>query len=503
LAPGPAERTHGAAAVVQRIISKPVWRYLAALGVVAGSAVAAELLFRLTGSNRLSMVFLAGVLLAAYGLGSGPAYLAAGAAFFVYNFYLVEPRFSVTFESEDVITLAVFLAVAMLTGNLTGRVRDQAARAQARAKATSDLFEATREFSGSSEETFIRERLAVRLAAAARGEAVVKDRTSLALSNEAVAPDPRLLADLAAFEGPKGGAASQPSLEGGWLMRQLRTEEGPLGVAAWRTLGEPLTSDEETLLEILADVGAAAMARAKLATGKAQAEARARTEDLRNALLSSISHDLRTPLAAVLASASSLHEFGESFSPDVRRDLAATIQEEAMRLDASVANLLNMTRLEAGAVAIQKVTFSLPEVVRNAVERRSRFAAQSVSLTAEPALADAVGDPVLFEVALGNVLDNALRYSDRGQPVSVHVAGQADRLEVHVRDEGPGVPSDDLDRIFQKFYRSPAAAAKPGTGLGLAIARGLIEAMDGTVTAENRDDRRGLHLTIILPQAAA
>lgn len=474
------------------IISK----YAAAAGFVALSTLAAELLFRFSASPRTSMVFLASVLFSAYFLGSGPAYLAAGLAFLVYNFYLVEPRFTFLFESEDLLTLAVFLAVAMLTGNLTGRVRDQAARAEARARTTDVLFRATREFASLSEEEVIRQRLARRLAAAAGGQAFVQDGQRLAVS-EGPAPRLELLAAARAF------AVDVSVPHDGWTFHVLGAADLPLGVAAWRPGGDHVLSrDETTLLEILAEAGAAALARARLAAAKAEAETRARTEDLRNALLSSVSHDLRTPLAAILASASSLEQFGETFAPDVRRDLAATIQEEAERLDVFVANLLNMTRVEAGALIVRPAPFSAAEVIDRTVERRIRSLRRQARVSTPADLPEALGDPVLFEQALGNVVENAMRHTPPDAPVEVQAWSADGEVVVEVSDAGPGVAPGELPHIFEKFFRGGAGAGRVGTGLGLSITRGLMEGMGGAVAARNHPaPQRGLAVTLRLPAA--
>ncbi len=481
---------------------RPPFRYAAAAGLVLVATGAAELLFRLTESPRLSMVFLAAVLLAAYLLGSGPAYFAAGLAFLVYNFYLVEPRFSFSFESEDAITLTVFLAVAMLTGNLTGRVRDQAARAEARARTTGVLFQATREFSALSEESVIRENLARHLAAAAGGEAFVRSAPD-SVHGVAGVPDAALLDAMAGLD-QQPGEASWTVAQDGWSLRTLRTAGQALGVVAWRgAANHALSPDEQTLLEILADAGAAALARARLTTAKAEAEARARTDDLRNALLSSVSHDLRTPLAAILASASSLEQFGEAFAPDVRRDLAATIQEEAERLDAFVANLLNMTRVEAGALLVQPVPFSAAEVVSRTVARRAKALGREARLLVPANLSEALGDAVLFEQALGNVVENAMRHTPPNAQVVVQAWSAEGQVLVEVADTGPGVDPADLPRIFDKFFRGAAGAGRPGTGLGLSISRGLIEGMGGAVGAANRPaPEGGLAVTFRLPAAS-
>lgn len=458
-------------------------RYAAVVPVVGAATAVAELFYQITGSDRLSSIFLAGVLLAAFLLGSGPAYVAAALAFVVYLF-LVNPRFEFTFGgAEDFNVLMVFLAVAGLTGLVTGRMRDEAARAKARQRVNGALLDATQEFSASSDETAIRRRLAHHMARAARGEAEVRG------GGESFR---------ARVEGASGEARTA------WRLRSLRAGDADFGEAAWRPLGgAPLSDEEQTLIGILADTGAAAISRARLATGKAEAEARARTEDLRNALLSSMSHDLRTPLAAILASATSLREFDGRFDPAVRADLADTIREEAERLDATVANLLNMSRLEAGALTVATSAFNVPEVVERAVARRSHGDPRPLTVRIDPRTPEAEGDAVLFEQALGNVVENALRYSPAGTALTVAVRGEGGAVVVEVTDAGPGVADAEAERIFEKFYRGPAARKKPGTGLGLAITRGLLEGMGGRVEVRNRDDGvSGLVATLRLKAAA-
>lgn len=297
------------------------------------------------------MVFLAGVLVTAVTLGSGPAYFAAALAFLVYNIYLVEPRFSFQLVSpEDILLLIVFAAVAILTGRLAGRVRDEMRRAESRARTAATLFEASQDVSALDTEAAIRDRLAGHIARAATGAALVWDQTGSAFStSDAPPPD-----DLRAL------ARSWPSLEpsrralefGDWRVRPLRANGEDLGAAAWRITERTGSEVEEQLIAVLVELGAAAIARARLSGVRAEVQAAARTEQLRNALLSSISHDLRTPLAAILASASSLREFGDRFSPAVQSDLVQTIEEEADRLNRYVANLLNMTKLESGALTL-------------------------------------------------------------------------------------------------------------------------------------------------------
>jgi Osmosensitive K+ channel histidine kinase len=457
-------------------------RYAAVLPIVALTSGVAEVFYRLTGSARLSSIFLAGVLLAAFLLGSGPAYLAAALAFLVYMFQ-VDPRFQLSFGgAEDFNVLMLFLAVAGLTGLLIGRMRDEAARAKAWQRINAALLDATQEFSATSDEAAIRRSLARHIARAARGAAEVRGEET--------------------YSHTVGGPPAKGAVPA-WRVRPLRAGDGAFGEAAWRPLGGPsLSEEEQTLIEILADTGAAAISRARLAAAKAEAEARARTEDLRNALLSSISHDLRTPLAAILASATSLREFDGRFDAAVRLDLADTIREEAERLDTTVANLLSMSRLEAGQLTVATSAFNVPEVVERAVARRNRGEQRAFELHIDPATPEAEGDAVLFEQAFGNVVENALRYSPAGAPIAVRVAGCGQEVVVEVTDEGPGVDPAEAERIFEKFYRSSAARGTAGTGLGLAISRGLMAGMGGRIGVRNRTDRSGLVATLSLRAAA-
>ncbi len=485
---------------------KGLWRYAAALGVVMAATLVAELLYRVLETTRLSMIFLAGVLVAAVWLGSGPAYVAAGAAFLIYNFYLVDPRFTLTFGTpEDVIVLVVFLIVAMLTGSLAGRVRDEARRAQDRARTTQALLEASRAFGASIGEEAVRERLATHLAGAAKGEAVIWDGARALTHPAGAAPPAELIAQVEALAAcaPSDSLLTIPG--GDWRARPLQAGGERLGVAAWRALSPQAPETEEaSLMDVLIDLGAGAIVRARLSEGQAEIQALARTEQLRNALLSSISHDLRTPLAAILASASSLKEFGDLFPPDVRDDLLATITEEAERLNLFVANLLDMTKLDGGALQVDCAPFSVREVIDRLTARLTRRlgARRLVTAMGEGGLI-AWGDPVLLEQALGNVLENAIRFSPDGSEIVLTVHGGA-QVEIEVIDAGPGVPEAELDLIFEKFFRSPQALKhSQGTGLGLSIARGLTEAMGGAVNARPRAGAPGLVVALRLPGEVA
>jgi two-component system sensor histidine kinase KdpD len=259
------------------INTSPLLRYGGAIGIVLASAVLADLLFHLTDDARQSMVFLPGVLVAAVLLGAGPGYLAAGAAFLIYNFALVEPRFTFSLGSaEDIVTLLGFAAAVMLTGALTTRIRRDAAQSSARADATDVLFAATQEFSAVCDEAHIRARLAHHLAAAAGGQAFVRHGLRMYVEPADAAIHREVIVEVSALARQGARLLENPASTDGWTLRVLQADDRAFGIAAWRTgAREPLRPEQQTLLEILADAGAAAIARARLSAAKTEAETRA------------------------------------------------------------------------------------------------------------------------------------------------------------------------------------------------------------------------------------
>jgi two-component system sensor histidine kinase KdpD len=222
---------------------------------------------------------------------------------------------------------------------------------------------------------------------------------------------------------------------------------------------------------------------------------------LRGALLTSISHDLKTPLAALLGADGTIRGFSGELDDQVKLDLISTIVEESERLNRFIANLLDMTRLESGAIKPNTALHDIGEIVGTALERASKVLAQhqvEADLAADLPMLDL--DPVLFEQALFNLLDNAAKYAPAGTAVLVEGWREEDAVKLQVVDQGSGIPPDEIGRIFEKFHRAQKEdQVRAGTGLGLAIARGFVEAMGGTLAAANREDRPGAIFTITLP----
>jgi two-component system sensor histidine kinase KdpD len=225
------------------------------------------------------------------------------------------------------------------------------------------------------------------------------------------------------------------------------------------------------------------------------------TERLRSALLTSISHDLKTPLAAVLGAAGTLRDLSPKLTDAEKADLLATIVDESERLNRFIANLLDMTKLESGAIVPNSAPHDLGEIVGSALRRASKILARHpVELELAAGLPMLNLDAVLFEQVLFNLFDNAAKYSPEGTTIRVRSFRDADTVVLQVLDEGSGIPPAELERIFDKFYRvEKGDQVRAGTGLGLAISRGFIEALQGSVTAANRTDRKGAVFTIRLP----
>jgi two-component system sensor histidine kinase KdpD len=266
-----------------------------------------------------------------------------------------------------------------------------------------------------------------------------------------------------------------------------------------------LTPDGRRLLDALADQAAVAIERIILAEDIDRARVTAETERLRVALLTSVSHDLRTPLASITGALTSLRRYGAAYDEPAKDALMATIQAEAERLDRFIGNLLDMTRLESGEIELKPELADLSEIVGTVLHRADKLLAEHrVAVEIEKDLPMLRVDYLLLEQTLFNLLDNAAKYAPVGSLVRLRARRDGGSVVIEVMDEGPGIPPQELERIFDKFYRVHAQdRQRAGTGLGLAICRGFIAALGGTITAGNRDDRSGAIFTLRLPATAA
>jgi two-component system sensor histidine kinase KdpD len=281
------------------------------------------------------------------------------------------------------------------------------------------------------------------------------------------------------------GTGTLPS--SAFQFRPLTSPQGVIGVCGFQYNKLPLDSGEERVFGATIHQAAIAIDRARLSKEAMDQTARLAGERFRSALLSSISHDLKTPLATITGAVTSLRQYGDRMSPESRDDLLISIEEEGNRLSRFVANLLDMTRIEAGTVNPKREWVDLADIIRDTTERARKYFPDSEIETSIAAGMPLVhGDSVLMGQVLFNLIDNAVKYGGN-EPVTIYARRDGASAVVSVTDLGRGIPEKDLERIFEKFFRrgGKADGGKSGTGLGLAIARGFVEAMGGSIKAES------------------
>jgi two-component system sensor histidine kinase KdpD len=503
----------GAEAVVKRRPAPRAWlAYPAAIGLVAVAGVISALLDRYTAGADLAMIFLASVLVSGLVLGLRPALAAAAVAIVTYNFFFLEPRFSMAIgHPGDVLTFAIFIAVAGATGWLTGRVRDQAGLVARRAAAVTALLAASRRLSAAPTQAEAAQALAQQASAAAGGGAVVLLPKGGEIEIAAGAPTIPVLSTAAmtaarwAWEkGEAAGAGTGTLPQIGWTFRPLQGVRGRAGVTGVE-MTTTMTGDDERLVLAFLDQGAVALERAELASVAVETESLRRSDRLRAALLNSISHDLRTPLSTVLGASTTLIDYGLSLKPEVRADLLVSIREEAERLNRYVGDLLDMTRLEGGALAPRTELTDVRDVLSAAADRVARrLGSRPLERDFPPELSLVNVDPGLLEQAVVNILENAIAYSPDASRIELAAYEDRANVVISIEDEGKGIPTADLERVFEKFRRVEEASDRTGksVGLGLSISKGFIEAMGGRIAAASPiHDERGTRVLISLPKA--
>jgi two-component system sensor histidine kinase KdpD len=492
--------------------------YVGAVVLAVAANILAFVLDRYSTGADLAMIFLASVLISGLAWGLRPALVAAVLSILTYNFFFLEPRFSfVIGHAADVFTFIIFIAVAAVTGWLTGRVRDQAQLSSRRAAAVTALLAASRRLSTATTEAETAQALAEQASAASNGRAVVLLPKDGELVQVAGSPTTALLnagamaaARWAWEKGEPAGTGTGTLPQVGWIFRPLVGLRGRAGVAGVETPGQ-VDADEERLVAALLDQGAVVLERAELAAATVENEALRRSDKLRAALLNSISHDLRTPLATVMGSTTTLIDYGKTLKPEVRADLLVSIREEAERLNRYVGDLLDMTRLEGGALKTKSEWADVRDILGAAISRvERRLETRKLTRDFPDELTLVQIDPGLLEQAIVNILENAIAYSPDGSLIEVAAYEDRANVVISIEDEGPGIPQADIERIFEKFRRleEPSDRSRgdrhKGAGLGLSIAKGFIEAMNGRIAAASPLARgRGTRILISLPKTRA
>jgi len=484
----------------------PATHYLAAAAIVLLASGLCWLMAGRFDRSNLVMVYLLGVAFVATTLGRGPSALATCLGVAAFDFFFVPPHltFAVS-DSQYLVTFAVMLVVGLLIANLAVRVRDQARAAVQREQRTRTLYALTRELAALRAPGEIAAVAARHATALFRGPAaVLVAGTDGALAQEpgrTIEAPEYAVAQWAFDHGQPSGLGTDTLPGAACLYLPLVGSTRALGVLAVQPHESlrPLTPDQVDLVDTLARQIAVALDRAGLAVESEQARLSAEKERLRNTLLSSVSHDLRTPLAAITGAASTLRQ--SSTPESARTELTDTIYEEAERLNRLVGNLLDMTRLESGTLQLRRDWHSLEEVVGAALRRLQRpLAGRSVETALPEDLPLVSMDATLVEQLLVNLVENALKYTPAGTRLGLAARVDATMLVVQVWDEGPGLPPGNEERMFEKFQRGTSNGAL-GFGLGLAICRAIVSAHGGRIWAENRQPR-GAAFHFALPLSA-
>lgn len=485
--------------------------YLKSLGFVGLAIVAGVVLDQALDVRNLALVFLMAVLAAAVRGGLGPALFASLLGAFSFNFFFLEPRYTLTVrDAESLVALLFYLGVALVASNLTAAVQRQAAAARARARTTEDLYLFSKKLAGTGTMDDVLWATAFHIASMLKVRVVIllPEGDTIAVKAGYPPDDTLANADIAAahwawdHNRPAGrGADTLPGAARLYL--PLRTGSGAIGVVGLANdrQGPLLTPEQQRLFTALADQAALAIERIQLVSDVEKAKLTAETDRLRTALLTSISHDLKTPLAAIMGSAGTLKDFADDIPIDARNDLLSTIIEESERLNRFISNLLDMTRIGSGAMEPNYGLHFVGDIVGTALARAAKITGgHRVDLDISSDLPMLKVDPVLFEQVLFNLVDNAAKYSPAATPIGISAWLQNGSVFLSVTDEGPGIPPDDLERIFDSFYRvRKTDHVHAGTGLGLSICRGFVEAMGGSIRAGNRTDRVGATFTIRMP----
>jgi len=458
---------------------------------------------------NISLVFLAAVLLVAVRSSLGPALACAALSFLTYDFLFIPPNFSFSIQrEEDVLTLLFFLLMAALTGNLAARQRRQLQALRDTQEETTELLDLSRKLTAATD------RQAVVSAAAQHlngwsdlklcllnrdGQGGWKVETGGPLEfSEAE----RAAADWAWQHDQPAGAGTGTLPFGRWWWWPLSVEDGPLallGVCAKE--GRTLSGQRRRLLTALSQPLAQALARAQLAEDLEAARLHGETEQLRSALLASVSHDLRTPLTSMRGSIDSLLALGEAIPLEDRRELLEGTRDEAERLDRYIQNLLDMTRLGHGALKLARDWVSPADIVGSSLNRlRAVLAPLQVSTEVPPELPLLFVHAALIEQALVNVLENAARFSPPHGRVQLRAGVEDNELFFSVSDEGPGIPQEERAKIFDMFYTAARGdRGGQGTGLGLAICQGMVGAHGGRISVADGIEGRGTCITLHLP----
>jgi two-component system, OmpR family, sensor histidine kinase KdpD len=506
------ESTSSSRIRLPQTIGHSAWKqYLLALIIVAVITVIDLLGLDVLGYQAVGLTELLAVLLIAVYIGRGPALLAAAVSAVSWNFLFITPRFTFDISQlQDVILFLMYFVIAIFTGNLTSRIRTQERQASHNAARSLALYTLAHETA-----TAVTMDDVLKTAVTQIGQVFDAEIAFLLPQGDRLQRDPHTYSTLPiddkdfsvaawVYDNTKPAGrftATLPLASAQFL--PLSTPNRTVGVIGIRTRqAERLSFDQEVLLETFTNQVALVIERELLDEAAEQSAMLRESERLYTTLLNSISHELRTPIATITGAASSLHDPLTASNEPARAELIGDIQDAASRLNRLVENLLDMSRLDSGRLKLKLDWCDIGDVIGVSVKRfESCFTDRTLSIQLAPDLPLVQMDFVLIEQVFVNLLDNICNYTPPGIQVNVKAGIEGEWLQVTVSDSGPGIPPDELEHIFDKFYRLPGTATG-GTGLGLSICRGLVEAHGGTLTADKAPEG-GARFTIRLPAVSA
>ncbi|KAB7765463.1 sensor histidine kinase [Xanthomonas maliensis] len=470
----------------------------------AGAVGVAWLLQRWTDIEDLSMVFIVAVVLVASRTRMAAAFIAALLSFLAYNFFFIEPRFTLYISArQGLVTVCLFLLAALVAGRLASRLRSQVLALRAANGHANALQALGRQLSTAADLGQVLEAGRRALATALDAEVWLRLEQRESEAPASFGALDRNAADWTQRHGQPAGRFTDTLAGAHWWCLPVRHERGTLGVAALRfrqSAQRPGLEQRRLAEAMVEDIGQAAL-RTRLVADLEGARVSGETERLRSALLSSVSHDLRSPLASMIGSASSLASYGDAMDAQDRRSLLDTIQLEGERLDRYIQNLLDMTRLGHTGLTLNRDWIGVDELLGSAIRRLQRYQPQvRVQLELAPELPAIWVHPALVEQAIFNVLENAAKFSPPEEAVTVQAMMQGGALQIEIGDRGPGIPEDERARIFDMFYSVERGdRGRHGTGLGLTICQGMIGAHGGSVEALAGPHGQGTTIRITLP----
>jgi len=456
------------------------WKYIYALGLIAAITAVFFALRDALDITLIALLYLIplGLITAFWGL--GPGITSALLTFLSFNYFFIPPYYTLAVHRPtDVVVLVVFLVVAVVISQLVGRMQVSLIAANTREREATQLYELSVALTGLHDDHAIAQILARQVQAVSQGEYVEVNITG---------------ATPFAFRLPDIASPSRVPK----LIVPIQAARGILGeIRLWKAVPN-ISLEERRLLQTFASQGALALERARLAQAESRARVLEESDHLKSILLSSVSHELRTPLSTIKAAASSLRGNEVSWDSPARTELIAAIDDEADHLNMLVGNLLDMSRIESGALKPKREWNILSEIVGSVLARmRHSTDEHKLEVDVPENLPFVPVDYVQMEQVFTNLVSNSLKYAPSNTVIQIHANIEGETVHVQVSNQGPQVPPEHLERIFDKFYRVTAADRVTGTGLGLSICKGIIEAHGGRIWAENISD--GLAFNFTLP----